>query len=640
MTRHWTNLRRSRLSRRSLLKASARAGVGAAGLALVGCGGDDDDDQQQAVAQVQQEQDQQQQAMQQQQQQQAMQQQAQQQAMQEQQEQQAEQQAQQVEQQEQAQQEELDRSTAQEEAEVSEVDLDAEIIVGYGSFPPTLDITTAGGGGGQGASNNLHFAALAAYNSGRVIQAEGGFGDWEFSDDLSSFIWRIKPGVTFHNGEPLNAESVQFYYERILGRAEYNPDFESSLRARAGWMGDISVVDEHTVSIAMDTPFVDAPEQSGGINFGLLPKQYIIDNGDDHFANNPIGCGAYQFMSWIPDQEIRSQRFENFAFPHDAPFQWKAGWAKYITGRYFPEEQARAAALEAGEVDIAYRISPDVAKQFEDRDDFKVIALPDVRVMALELPVNQSLDPITGEENPWRDVRVRQAANYAIDADAIIDNLLTGTEERAYSPFPAGYDPPIGNLPGQYNYDPDKARALLEEAGQIGFAFTITLPTGLWTADRIWMPAVQQMLNDVGFQVEVDYADFGNALSLIRNNEVPNPFVFNQAGVSSGAPLGPAFAYRLVTTVGSPYSHAQESDDFLPEFSEFQALIEEANAEFDQQRANDLYYQASVISYENAFQVPLFGLPHLYAVTPQILYNEYYGTSTGLNAIYAQKLKT
>ncbi len=633
MSQHWTQLRRARLSRRSLLRASARAGVGAAGIALVGCGGDDDD--QPAVAESQPQQDQQQQVMQEQQQQQMQEQVVQQQDDQ------AEQQAQQVEQQEQTEQEEeLDRSTAQEEAEVSEVDLDAEIIVGYGSFPPTLDITTAGGGGGQGANNNLHFAALAAYNSGRVIQPTGGFGDWEFAEDYSSFIWRIKEGVTFHNGEPLNAESIQFYFERILGRAEYNPDFESSLRARAGWMGDITILDEHTVSIGMDPPFVDAAEQSGGINFGLLPKQYIIDNGDDHFANNPIGCGAYQFMSWVPDQEIRSERFEDFAFDHDAPFQWKRGWAKHITGRFFPEEQARAAALEAGEVDIAYRISPDVAAQFEDREDFKVIALPDVRVMAIELPVNQALDPNTGEENPWRDVRVRQAANYAIDAQSIIDNLLTGTEERAYSPFPAGYDPPIGNLPGQYNYDPDKARALLEEAGQVGFAFTITLPTGLWTADRIWMPAVQQMLNDVGFQVEVDYADFGNALSLIRNNEVPNPFIFNQAGVTSGAPLGPAFAYRLVTTIGAPYSHAQEGDDFLPEFQAFQELIDEANVEFDQQRAGDLFYEASVISYENAFQVPLFGLPHLYAVRPELLYNEYYGTSTGLNPIYAQKLKT
>ena len=124
------------------------------------------------------------------------------------------------------------------------------------------------------------------------------------------------------------------------------------------------------------------------------------------------------------------------------------------------------------------------------------------------------------------------------------------------------------------------------------------------------MPAVQQMLNDVGFQVEIDYADFGNALALMRNNELPNPFIFNQAGVTSGAPLGSAFAYRLVTTIGAPYSHAQADDDLLPEFQEFQALIDQANVDFDQQRANDLYYQASVISYENAFQVPLFGLPH------------------------------
>ena len=628
---YWQRLRSSNLSRRALLRASARAGVGAAGLALVGCGDDDDDDAQPAAAQAEQQQQEQPAPRQQQDQQQQQQTEAQ-----------AEQQVQVQQQQEQQQEQPAatsETATARQQAAASEVDMDAEIIVGYGSFPPTLDITTAGGGGGQGASNNLHFAALGAYNSGRQLQPTGGFGDWEFAENNSVFRWTVKQGVTFHNGEPLNAEAVKFYWERILGRAEYNPDFQSQLNARAAWMGDITVIDDYTVEIAMDPPFVDAAEQSGGINFGLLPKQYIIDNGDDHFANNPIGCGAYKFISWVPDQEIRSERFEEFAFPHDAPHQWKAGWAKYLTGRFFPEEQARAAALEAGEIDIAYRISPDVASQFEDRDDFKVIVLPDVRVMAIELPVNQSLDPLTGEENPWRDKRVRQAANYAIDAEAIINNLLTGNEERAYSPFPAGKPPPLGSLERQYNYDPDRARALLEEAGQIGFAFTITLPTGLWTADRIWMPAVQQMLNDVGFQVEIDYADFGNALSLMRNKELPHPFIFNQAGVSSGAPLGPAFAYRLVTTVGAPYSHAKETDDFLPEFSEFQALITEANAEFDAELANDLYHQAAIISYENAFQVPLFGLPHLYATTPDIFYNEYYDTSTGLNPIYAQKLR-
>ena len=522
-----------------------------------------------------------------------------------------------------------------------DVDLDAELIVGYGSFPPTLDVMTAAGQGGQGASNNNHFNPLFAYNTGRVLQPSGGFGGYEFADDNYTFRITTQPGVTFHNGEPLNAQAVEFFFERTLGRVEYNPAFEGANAARAKWMGDIKVVDEHTLEISMaDRPAINAPEQSGGINFNLVPKQYIIENGDDHFANNPVGLGQYKFESWIPDQEIRSTRFDDYYFPPDAEFQFKRAWTQRLTGRFFPEEQARAAALEAGEVDIAYRIGSDVASQFEDTDDFQVIVLPDVRVMSIELPINQSLDPITGEDNPWRDIRVRQAANYAIDAQSIVDNLLTGQEERAYSPFPAGKPLPLGDMDAPYDYDPDRARALLEDAGQVGFAFKITLPTGLWTGDRVWMPAVQQMLNDVGFQVEVDYADFGNALAEIRNHELPNPFIFNQGSTRAGAPLGPAFAYALITTVGAPYSHANADDDFLPEFVEFQALIDEAGGEFDAERRANLYQEAATIHYENAFVVPLFNLSHLYATRNNIRYSEYFDTSTGFNPVFAQVLRT
>ena len=265
---YWSRLRSRNLSRRALLRASARAGVGAAGLALVGCGDDDDDDDDvpsavQAERQQQEEQDQpaRQQAQQQQQQQAAAQ-------VEQQAEQQAERQAAAQDQQEQ-QAETAETETAREEAAASEVDLDAEIIVGYGSFPPTLDVSTAGGGGGQAASNNLHFAQLSAKSQGRQNLPTGGFGGWEFAENNSIFRYTIKQGVTFHNGEPLNAESVKFYFDRILGRAEYNPDFQSHLNARASWMGDIRIIDDYTVEIAMDTPFVDAAEQSGGINFAV-----------------------------------------------------------------------------------------------------------------------------------------------------------------------------------------------------------------------------------------------------------------------------------------------------------------------------------------------------------------------------------
>ncbi|MCH9020562.1 MAG: hypothetical protein IIA73_09390 [Proteobacteria bacterium] len=244
------------------------------------------------------------------------------------------------------------------------------------------------------------------------------------------------------------------------------------------------------------------------------------------------------------------------------------GFAEAALGEAVSHLLLEAAA--AGEIDLAHRIGPDLANSFKDKEGFKVVVLPDVRIMVLEVPLNASVDPITGGPNPWRDKRVRQAANYAIDTDSIIKNLLTGNEERAYSPFSAGYPLPLGSLEAQYNYDPERARALLEEAGQVGFEFEILLATGLWTADTVWMPAIQQMLNDVGFKVTVDYKPLSEALSLMRENQTRGPFIFNQGGIASaGAPLGPAFAYALVATTGAPYSHAQEGDDFLPEHVAF-----------------------------------------------------------------------
>jgi peptide/nickel transport system substrate-binding protein len=528
-------------------------------------------------------------------------------------------------------------ATQQASPEDDQVDTEAELKVGFGSFPSTLDVQTAAGQGGQAASNGTHFGSAFDYTPQREIIA--GFASFEFRENNSIYRMTAKPNVKFHDGEVLNAEVLKFNFDRILGRAEYNPDFQGANTARAAWMGDITIVDEMSIDIAMDPPFVDAAEQSGGINFPVVPRQYIIDNGDEHFAQNPVGCGPMVFESWTPDQEIRSVRFDDYFFPRDAPGSSQAPWIKTLVGRFIPEEQARLAALEAGEIDIAYRIGPDLAKAFQDREDYNVVILPDVRVMSLELPISWTLDPRTGEPNPWRDIRVRQAANYAIDVDAIVQNLLTGTEERAYPPFPGGYDLPLGSLEEPYSFDPQRARTLLEEAGAVGFEFEILLATGLWTGDRIWGPAIQQMLNDVGFNVSVNYMPLSEALTLMRNHETQGPFVFNQGSTRNGAPLGALFAYQLVNTVDAPYSHTTSGDDLLPEHAEFQSVVEQANQEFDAERRNDLFHDAATILYENAFTVPLFNLSHLYVTAKNITYSEYFDTPTGMNLMAVKKLR-
>ncbi|OAI41741.1 hypothetical protein AYO38_12080 [bacterium SCGC AG-212-C10] len=259
--------------------------------------------------------------------------------------------------------------------------------------------------------------------------------------------------------------------------------------------------------------------------------------------------------------------------------------------------------------------------------------------MQIELPISWANDPKTGKPNPWRDKRVRQAANHAIDVESIVKNLLTGNEQRSYAPFPPGYQPPLGSLSAQYNYDPKKARALLEEAGQVGFEFDLLLAVGLWTGDRVWGAAVGQMLNDVGFKCNVLYTPFSEALVQMRNHETKGPFVFNQGGAPKGGPYDPLFSWQLITAVDAPYSHTVKTDTLLPEQQKFQTLIDQAKAEFDAKKRNDMYYEAAKIHYENAFAVYLFNLSHLYVTRGNIDYTEYYDVPTGMNLMAVKKLK-
>ena len=524
-------------------------------------------------------------------------------------------------------------ATAEPEAPTG-IDTQATLRIGYPAFPASLDVNMDQGG--AAITNTLHFDPPFAHDKGRQWLASGGYVGWEFVDQNTAALLTVQPDVFFHNGEQLNAERLKWFYERNLGIAEYNPDYVSGIRARMAFIDDLQVVDDLTLRVGMDPPSVNMPEQLGGGTIWLTPRDYIVDNGDEFFARNPVGTGPYKFVSFTPDQEMVSVRWDDWFFPNPAdegPHDKYGNWVKTVTARYFPEESARIAALEAGEIDVAERLSPDGAALFADSDDHHVITVPGLRVMGLELPINQSLDPITGGPNPWRDKRVREAANYALDKQLIIDNLLTGLELPAVSPFPAGYPLPLGPS-GLRGYDPDKARALLEEAGQVGFQFRFHIGTGIWGDER-WMPAIQQMLNDVGFDVEVDYLDFGGALADIRAHAVPYPFLMSSNGATKhGSPSGAGFAYSLIAAIGNPYAHTNADDDFLPEFVEFQAILDEANVTFDEQRRNDLYWDAAVIHYEEAFNIPLFNLTQQHGARKDISYQGWTHGDHSLNVRY------
>ena len=514
------------------------------------------------------------------------------------------------------------------------INTDASLRIGYPAFPASLDVGT--NQGGATITNQLHFHPPLGTDRGHNYLQSGGLVGYEFVEQNTAFLMTVQPGISFHNGEPFDAERLKWFYERTLGLAEYNPDYQGAVAARIRFVDDLRVVDDLSLRVGMDPPNVDAAEALGGDNQWVTPRDYIVENGDEHFARNPVGFGPYKFVSFTPDQEMVSTRWNDYFFPSPADengTMYYGNWAKTITARFYPEESARIAALEAGEIDVADRLSPDGAALFDGTDDHHVITVSGLRVMGLELPINQSLDPITGGPNPWRDKRVREAANYALDREAIINNLLTGNELPAVSPFPAGYDLPLGPS-GYRGYDPDKARALLEEAGQVGFQVRMHVGTGIWGDDR-FMPAIQQMMNDVGFDVQVDYLDFGGALADIRDHAVPFPFLMSQNGATkNGSPAGAGFAYGLVAGIENPYSHTNADDDFLPEYLEFQAIIDEAKQTFDKAAADELYWQAGVIWYEEAYNIPLFNLSHQHGVRKNITYHGWWNADPGLKPFF------
>ncbi len=600
---YWERMRSRNLSRRALLRASARAGVGAASLALVGCGDDDDDDAQPAAAQTEQQQQQQAQP--------ARQQQTQQQT-----EAQAEQQADAQQQQEQTAD---DQPAAQEQQTVADdgIDYNASAIGAYGAFPQILDQGSALARGGQSASNNYHYAAVFPLNP-KGIAVPGGVAEWEFVGS-ESLIVTVNEGRTFHNGEPITAEDIKFTVDRLTGKADYNPEYNSAWTGELSWAGDNELIDASTLRIDQAAPSVDAANSLAVGGFPVFPKAYIESVGDEAFGQEPIATGPFKFESWAPDERIVSVRNDDYYNGRDYAYAPRLPYLARFEARLIPEIGARVSALEAGEIDLANSIPPDLAEPLGESGDFNVFYHPAQRGLHLKLPMTIEEDPYNpGQPNPWRDKRVRIAANLAVDVDAITQNIMTGRENYTYTLSSGQFGFPE-ELPEQrWGYDPEEARRLLAEAGYAdGLETDLIYLAGLYTNDQLFMEAIAEMWRDVGFIVNLIPEDISKFLGEARDKELTAPYLFPQsAGFTS---LG---SFAISVDSAGTYEHKVEV--LSDERAEVDRLIAEAKTEFDPDRRAELLADAVRIHYLDAAWVFLFELVQTHVASSRLHWDPYF----------------
>ncbi len=593
---YWQRMRRSRMSRRALLRASGRAGVGAAGLALVGCGDDDDDDD--AVAQVQQQQQQQDQpAAQAQQQQQQQEQAAPAEQQQQQQEQQAVAQAQQAEQQEQQamQQQQQQQQEAVDLSREGETDWERTVTVAVPNAVGGLDVQ-APGNYTLKWNGPLHFDQLLQYDlvTREIVPHVGNF---EWIEDFTALLWHVNPGHAWHDGTPLTAEDIKFSIERAGGEAAYNDSgtYETGIAYIISAVnGTAEVIDDLTLRLPVNTD-VTAPG-SVGTTMPLVPKHRIEELGDEGYNRDGLASGPFQLTNFEPDIEVRSARNDNYPIGYENLNRKHRAWAKEIVQSVRPEPVARLAALQAGEADVTPSLEWELVQDFVDEPGFEVLFDPGCCPHTI-FP-NTLVPMFEDGSNAYRDIRVRQAMNHAVDVETIYTTLATGREQRAYGigTRQLGGMQPEQSGPLTMEYDPEKAMALLDAAGYPeGFESDFYGTAGFfaWT-DQIAL-SVQQYLDVVGIRTNLQLdplPDFRArmaqrdvpGLHYYFTNQSPDPFQVINAEVAEGGTLSVA---------EYPGSGIQE-------------LVEAQRSEFDPEKRKQYLNELAQLIYTNASWLFLF----------------------------------
>jgi len=379
---------------------------------------------------------------------------------------------------------------------------------------------------------------------------------WEASDDGLEYTFYLREDVVFHNDEPFNADAVVFNWERVVAS-----DFEYAYH----WQTAIAVeaVDEYTVKATLEEPnalFLSTVAD----NWAMIPPGYFEEVGQDGFNEHPMGTGPFKFVEWEKGDHITMEA--NLDYWRGAPK------IETVIFRPIPESATRVAAIQTGEVDIVTRLSAEEAQSLMGVENVKIIKYPVARIYYIAFN-----NLTTGLDQPTMDAKVRQAMNYAVDVDTIIDALFDGFAEPA-SGYVASGELGYGAVQ-PFGYDPTKALDLLTEAGYPnGFAIDMACPAGAYTHFEEVCEAIVGYLSDVGIDVTLEIMESGQYWDMEANKELPPLF-----GDSWSATGGEAFRRLTGALGGFDASYSAWSDP------EIDRLLAEIQATPDQDARAALY---------------------------------------------------
>ncbi len=344
------------------------------------------------------------------------------------------------------------------------------------------------------------YEGLTRYKSGTLEVEPALATGWTISEDGTEYTFTLRDGVTFHDGTPFNAAAVKFNFDRMLDESHpYHDTGPFPLSFFFSAVQSTDLVDEMTVKFTLNAPY--APFLSNlAYPTGLIVSPAAVAANGMEFGRNPVGTGPFQFGEWRANEAVVIERNDGY---------WgDAAATQAVVFRPITDSNTRVAEMLAGGIDLMVEVPPTSLGQFSG-DDFSIAEQAGPHVWFLIL---------NAKEGPFADKRVRQAANYAINKEAIVNDVLEGTATVAAGPTPPAFAWAYNESLDPYPYDPEKARSLISEAGVEGAELTFYVTEGgSGMLDPVPMgTAIQADLEAVGFDVKIETYEWNTFLGEVN----------------------------------------------------------------------------------------------------------------------------
>ncbi|MFG6529377.1 MULTISPECIES: ABC transporter substrate-binding protein [unclassified Sulfitobacter] len=436
-----------------------------------------------------------------------------------------------------------------------------DITVAMQLEPPHLDPTSAAAGAIDSVLYTNVFEGLTRFmGDGSVVP--GLAESWEISEDGLTYTFKLREGVTFHDGTTMDAEDVKFTLDRI--NAE---DSANAQKALYSAISEVNVIDPQTVEVKLSEP-------NGNMLFNLAWGDAVIvaPESVETIKQTPIGTGAFKFENWNQGDKITLTRNEDYW--GEAPALASA------TFKFISDPTAAFASVMAEDVDVFTGFpAPENIPQFEADPRFQVL---------IGSTEGETILSINNQREPFDNVKVREAVAHAIDRQAIIDGAMFGYGTPIGTHF-APHNPDYVDLTQMSAYDPEKSKALLAEAGfPDGFETTLHLPPPSYA--RRGGEIIAAQLAEVGIKAQITNVEWAQWLETVFKGKD-----FGLSIISHTEPMD-------INIYANPDYYFQYDN------AEFQSLMTEFNKTADPAARSEMLAKAQRIIAEDYVNGYLFQL--------------------------------